>query len=498
MLKHKQLLIAVLAVLILLSGGLRAQETRILQGRVIDLKTGEGLPYVSIFLKNSQSGTISNEQGQFNFRAPIDVSDSLVFQYLGYKNEAIPFPDTDSLLTIQLREEIIQLTELLVYAQVPEPEFIIQKILENRSKNYPLQYIKSPFFIRKRDTYVVKNLDATVKRIDVPGITANHIQQMVEAFPDTIMSYSDNAGMLYRSANPADSVSQKLVVHKSVSLKDKSFDTSLDLIQIFNETLQKNTPGEYWIAKSGLIKIDLEPSTNEKGEIKTQAEELENQQIRLLRLKFKMDMAYASLFVRDDWEFLYEPQNYHFKIIGGTIINGEEAYLIDFKPRKKERFSGRLFVSATSYALIKADYHFNDAKSGVDFSMLGVGYSEDSYSASIYFEKTGTGYFPTYISRTVGNSFKFNRSLSLIKRKDRFLIDKKLAEIKVDLAITVNALESTEILFTDAQNFTAAEYQAIEENKKLEILSIKRFSDDLWKDYNIIEPTKQMKEYSIH
>jgi len=46
-----------------------------------------------------------------------------------------------------------------------------------------------------------------------------------------------------------------------------------------------------------------------------------------------------------------------------------------------------MYISMSTFALIRADYEYAPEKTGKDFHLLGVGYTEDEYSGSIYLRK---------------------------------------------------------------------------------------------------------------
>ena len=54
----------------------------VVQGRVVDAKTGEALPYVSIYAGEGK-GTLSNNDGAFKLTA--DANDLLRFSCIGYE-----------------------------------------------------------------------------------------------------------------------------------------------------------------------------------------------------------------------------------------------------------------------------------------------------------------------------------------------------------------------------------------------------------------------------
>ncbi|MEX0928289.1 MAG: TonB-dependent receptor [Balneolales bacterium] len=86
------------------------QET--VTGLVSDAQTGETLPGVNIVRKGSASGTSTNNIGIYNFTVP-NLSDTLVFTYIGYQTQEIPI-DGRSEINVELLAEAIRGEELIV------------------------------------------------------------------------------------------------------------------------------------------------------------------------------------------------------------------------------------------------------------------------------------------------------------------------------------------------------------------------------------------------
>jgi hypothetical protein len=55
--------------------------------------------------------------------------------------------------------------------------------------------------------------------------------------------------------------------------------------------------------------------------------------------------------------------------------------------------------------------------------------------------------------------------------------------------------ESVEFLFLEHQSINDTQFNQFQQAKKMKIQYIEQFTDELWKDYPIIEPTKTMREY---
>jgi hypothetical protein len=67
-----------------------AQAPALLQGTVVDARTQAPLPYVSIALRHSAIGTVSNAEGVFSLPVPAGhAADSVELRYLGYAPQAL-------------------------------------------------------------------------------------------------------------------------------------------------------------------------------------------------------------------------------------------------------------------------------------------------------------------------------------------------------------------------------------------------------------------------
>ena len=86
---------------ILFSVSAWAQEVE-LQGRVVDAKTGETLPYVSIYVGEGK-GTLSNDDGEFKLTA--DANDMLKFSCIGY--EKVSFKANELPSVINMLKQVI-------------------------------------------------------------------------------------------------------------------------------------------------------------------------------------------------------------------------------------------------------------------------------------------------------------------------------------------------------------------------------------------------------
>lgn len=81
----------------------KAQKTTVeVKGMV---KNNEGpLAGVNVYVKNSNTGTVTKANGSFKFSSKLAVGDTLIFSYLGYVKQAIVIKDNIDLSNIILKE----------------------------------------------------------------------------------------------------------------------------------------------------------------------------------------------------------------------------------------------------------------------------------------------------------------------------------------------------------------------------------------------------------
>ncbi|WP_018479975.1 DUF5686 and carboxypeptidase regulatory-like domain-containing protein [Pontibacter roseus] len=98
-----------------------------LRGRITDEKN-QGLPFASIYIKETASGTASNDQGDFQLQLPPGTY-TLEFKYVGYKarTETVTIGDAPQELNVQLVPEVLNLKEVVVRAADEDPAYGIMR-----------------------------------------------------------------------------------------------------------------------------------------------------------------------------------------------------------------------------------------------------------------------------------------------------------------------------------------------------------------------------------
>jgi hypothetical protein len=479
------------------TGTVSMQDNNI-HGYVLDNTSKSALPYANIYVINSNVGAISNESGYYAIDvASFDDEDSIRFQYIGYKTKVIGINELRTSSTVYLSEDLINLHETLIFGNTPDARYIVEQVIKNKGSNYSKTCSKMKSFIRERYTNDIGELKFDIKKNSIAELNEDMALIAENSIPRHSTSFTDFLGYYYLSDKEDDSVKFKTEPIRVVSLKEKNIAELDEMETIFNDLFTNSSEKEYWKVRSGILsqKLDID-----EGNDSISGDSLSDNQRKMLYYNNNIlhNLKYSLLDDKDDWEFLYKTSRYKYKIAGGTTVNGDEVYMIDFEPDNRGLYQGRIYVSTSTFALVRADYSYAPKKKGMDFNMFGVGYSENSFFRSIYFEKRNGGYALKYLSKRNGVSVSLKRKISLLKKRKRFLFDKTLKEIKVGLNFAIESESSFELLILEEKEITHEQYLNIKQTEYMDIIFVNQFDDSLWKGYSIIEPTEQMRKYKKH
>jgi len=138
-----------------------------LQGKIVDAQSGELLPYANILIEKAGTGTISNTNGEFDFRIQGRFAGSEVhFSFLGYEHQKleIPFADNDN-LTIKLTPKPYTLADVYVLPNGNEAVDIVKRAVKNIKRNYDRNTYQMEAFYRNtnyRDTIATQLMEAAL------------------------------------------------------------------------------------------------------------------------------------------------------------------------------------------------------------------------------------------------------------------------------------------------------------------------------------------------
>lgn len=147
-----------MAAVLLWSGlQLAMAQSRPVRGQVLD-ENGEGVPGASVLIKGTQSGTITDLDGNFSLEVP-DENNTLVIRAIGYGDREVEAGDGDNVLAVNLSTSNRLLDETIVTA------LGIKR--SEKSLGYAAQQLKADQFENARDGNVLNSLAGKVAGVRI-------------------------------------------------------------------------------------------------------------------------------------------------------------------------------------------------------------------------------------------------------------------------------------------------------------------------------------------
>ncbi len=484
-----------LSVLTLLVLTTQLSTAQTLTGTVLDKKTKEPLVFANVQI-GDKYGVITNDEGVFKIQTQrFQETDSIKFSSMGYASKSFVLKDFP-LNTIYLEEKIDELASVYLVSKNVDPLVIMQRMFENKSKNYGNDLMQFNTFSRTGISNTPKDFELKLKKADFTD------KEAIKAFNREIQNFSrqirnKTTSMYFDNYSEVNINSGKLKVNeqKTTQLINREENTSLENLQekVFKLLGDKIKSESTFKVKSGILPIDDEFKFGKAENLFSEKDTIDTN----IRNNIKNLLSSADLSKNKEFEFLSDLDNYTYTLEDVSGYQDEMVYVLNFKPKKrKANYQGTLYVSADSYAVLKMEYELAEKrvaeKANYKF-LLGIKYVQDLNSGIIIYQKTGDKYFPKYIQNHTNNYIYFGRSFSFKEnapRRDRM-------DIKLDFTIETNVGSRQELLIVDSHPITAEEYNAAPKSQKATVEVIQKYDPTLWENYNIIAPNEAIKGFEL-
>lgn len=193
---------------------------------------GDTLPFVNVYIENSNIGTTSNEEGNYELQFSKEGTHTVVFQFLGFKTLKKPVNITSFpfRLDAALEEETTSLDEVLVQSNENPANKIIRSAIKNRKKN-----------LAKVDEYTADFYSRGIWRLkDVPekimGQEVGDLDGGLDSTRSGVIYLSETVSKIHYQA--PDNFKERIVASK-VSGNDSGF--SMNTALESNSTFYQNT-----------------------------------------------------------------------------------------------------------------------------------------------------------------------------------------------------------------------------------------------------------------
>ena len=500
----KSILIAISLMVISYSYGQQTYSSTLL-----DAKTKQAVPFATIQF-NAKTGVISNDNGEFNITITrkIKATDSLHISCLGYEEKQISLLNFNN-DKIYLTSRTVDLSEVLVTNKNYTIDEILDKIKENLELNYDLNYNKRKLFYRTSYYNEMDKYDIKLERSTIPEFNQKFVDSLLHIMPKTNSSHTEILGELYGKIEAH--THQKLNILKACRLYDKSKDINLDNYEKrFNDIFKKHVKRDsYFKIKSGWfsVKEDIDPSLfgEDQEENQQVSEALLTEQKRKDSIKNIGFLYWKNMQIHNfennnfidednDLNFIHKSRRYEFEIADYAYINDMFVYVISFRPKRSEDFSGTMYVNTEDFAVIRVDY--KNVKPLSKFSLLGISMKKYLKEGTIIFEKNDNEkYSLKYRDETLGQVVGIKRPLKIVEKNKHVKGRRKQNELKGDIHFIVRNIEKTELIVFETDAITESDFKTLTQTAFTEPTQLNQYDPEFWKGYNIIEPNKAIKEF---
>ncbi|EGV42027.1 carboxypeptidase-like regulatory domain-containing protein [Bizionia argentinensis JUB59] len=466
-----------------------------IRGKILDTHNIP-IPFATIQIGDDY-GVISNDEGNFTIHtSSFQDKDSVHISCMGYEKIGFQVQEFQS-KNYTLTDHVNELSEVYVTDRKLSIDSILYYVNANVSKNYRLNNHSFKLFGRRTEYVAGKVAEFEITKS--PNFKKKQLEAFNKDFEDLGKSllnnnskqYTDMVSTLYIK----DAKHAKLEVEKAVRLLDERNDQSLEkMVEKGNDIVLKHLDtSKVYTVKSGWFKVSDSVSFNKRNDKVSDSINA----IRFIR-EAALNMVKEVNPITEDLEldFITNTRKYDYELKDFTYLNDEIVYIIDFKPKRgSANYEGTMYVSNQTFAVLRADYAFYPGREGKKFNLrliLGVKYVEKNKAGSVAYKKDSDGYYyPYYIKNEVDRYFYINRPIKFIDNDDRS------NKVAFNFKMEGTFKERTEMLTLDVNIMDEAIFNAVTEPKTLDYETKKKYDPAIWKNYNVIEPLQEMKDFKV-
>jgi len=290
------------------------QLTKIM-GSVKDAGTGEPMPFVNIYFRNTTIGVTTDFEGNYSIETKTPA-DSLIASFVGYKQQEKPVEKNKfQYINFELKTSNVLLSTVVIKAGENPAEVLLRKIIENKKKNDPDKY----------DAYQYQAYNKI--EIDANNITEKFKQRRIFKPFQFIFDNVDTSTVNGKTYLP-------IFLSESIS-------------EVYS---RRNPRGSIEIIKATKVSgIENESVMQFLGD-KFQHTNIYDNYIDLFQRNFISPIAYFGL------------NYYKYYLVDSTFLDNKWCYKVMFKPRHKQTltFTGNFWVHDTTFAIRKVDMRIVD------------------------------------------------------------------------------------------------------------------------------------------
>ena len=377
--------------------GLYAQDNSVITGKIINGEDKEPLPFASIRLKNHPIGTISNEEGEFDFYVPKSKrNDTLNISFIGFNSYEVPLANIDRELEIILTPSSNVLDEVILTEK--NPLDYIKKALERLPENYPQDPYQSIAYYREKfiENGAVINKEEGVFKTYYPkaGDSAKNQHQLMLYKPE---ENPQQFQFMREWFEAKQEKRKKKAIKKGEEFDEEEYDSDMDMDFGGPETV-----------------IDLDINNE-----------------------------------RDNYLNPKHFKKYEYSFGDETSLNGERLVTINFKAKKTidhKKDAGKILINTEDYAIVSIE---QSGKFSIPFIVkpilfvIGLKIQNPTFNTVISYQKYKDKWYPQL--------FRWDAKIKLTKRHT--FDPNENSDINIGQVFFINELDSIASPISEAQRF---------------------------------------------
>ena len=316
-------------------GAAIAQPVNYIVGKVINEKTGEGIPNASIFSTNTSKGTVSNNKGEFELMNVPEGTYDLVVSCIGYETFAYTYKRSQ--LPLRLQVNMTNKTEELQTVVIEPYEkdgwkkwgpFFLENFIGtsanarkctiNNYKTLRFRHAKkkNQLTVTAGEPLIIENLALGYKiQYQLEGFTYNFTDNILQYAGYTLFDELNKAGPKKRQANNREKAYQGSITHFMSSLyNNRLIEEGFELKRLYKKpNLEKARVKKIYALIKGtnaINRINPDSSTYYEGVLR-QPDEIETYGKALLTadsLVVARDSANKQLFFNNYLDVFYKKE----------------------------------------------------------------------------------------------------------------------------------------------------------------------------------------------
>ena len=474
--------------LVLISFNLKAQSKKI---KIIDSISFEPVPFATIFFSNN-NGIISDEDGLFEL-IPEQYSkkDSLFVSSMGFEPKQFSL-DIFNDSIIRLVPKTISLKNVVVTNNQLSSNEIIDSVKLYIDKNYNFNITENKLFFRQEFNQELEKFKLNKFKSTIKDLTAESMDSMTDNLPKKSKNELESLSYYYVNSN-IDVPKIKLIKSRRTN-DDNESDLSKSLGDKLEKSLRENLKSNSyfkirsgWLPFSGdltfngLWEID---STNQDQLNKLKEEEIKRKENFSIGQKGRIQSVYLKSFFNpnSDLNFILKSKNYIFSESELTYLGNELVYVIEFYPKRGDKYKGTIYVNSDDFAVVRIDYE--NIKPLSKFKLLGVSFSSNLEKGRMVFSKfENEKYSLSYYQNSRGNNISIKRPFKIIEKNKFVKGRKKQNQISAKLDFASSSIYNTELQVFRVRSIEETQFEEIDEKNQVLPIYLEEFKKDFWEGF---------------